>query len=100
MNEHVSLNLTSVHINNALFYSRVGVLCGEALPEDDNEKEAIFESIKKHEFGLFMSDGAQFKGRGPAGIQRFIPIRSLERRSSSKLLVNVKRFARGFGLFH
>lgn len=76
-------------------------MCGEALPEDKDEQEAIFQSIKDHGFGLFMPDGVQYQGTGPMtvpSLKRFVPIQSLQRKSPNKLLVGVKRFARSFGL--
>jgi len=47
-------------------------MCGEALPDDKDEQKAIFQSIKEHEFDLFMPDGVQYKGPMVPSLKRLI----------------------------
>lgn len=83
-----------------------GALCAKALPADKADQEAIFESVQARQFGLFMPDGVQYKSEvprsaspGPApGLRRSVPIRSLQHRAPSKLVVSLKRFARSLGI--
>ncbi len=72
-----------------------GVLCGETLPGDTEERNALYSAIKEHGFGLYMPDGSQYKAMGPS--TRFrpcIPIPMLKGKASNPLQ-RVMRAAKG-----
>ena len=73
-----------------MFRSLAGALCGETLPGNKNEEDALYASIKQHGFGLYMPDGAQYKTIGARGI----PIPMLQKRAShplKSLFMSVRR---------
>lgn len=76
-----------------LSFTPIGALCGDSMPDNKDDRAAVFNEANKRGYGVFLRNGSQYSTKGSA-CRPAAPVRTLPGSVKAAAALGMGRMAR------